>query len=77
MRAKLSGGYSSEFFVIQTAPDAPRKLISNVVLLFPMKDREAWIALRRYLDSVKEVMPELEELYERCGKDWKYIDKSS
>ena len=74
MKAKLSNGYTSELVVLETASGVP---ISNVVLLFPMKDREAMIALRKYLDSTRETIPELERLYEQCEREWKHIDKEN
>jgi len=70
MKAKLSNGYGSQYVVIERETGAP---ISNVVLLFPMKDREALLVLRKYLDSNRDLLPELERAYERFEKEWKHI----
>ena len=70
MKAKLSNGYGSEFVVIERATGAP---VSNVVLMFPMSDKQAFMVLRKYLDSNREVYTELESLYERCQREWKHI----
>ncbi len=67
----LSQGQGSEFVVIN--PKKNNEVVSDVLLLFPLKDKTAMEILRVYVESGKAPM-DITQAYARYAQAWESIE---